>query len=721
MKRDSNAPLKLGEWTVAFSHKKAALDCKHRKSGCRVKGKLRFHARVGRQDVAWSIGPPLDGAKGRLSLLDPDGNCQGYVALDANGPRLRLYAIHRAAQSFQGALAFDAAASVGADTFACRTQAPARKKVVQMAAGPADSALNDSLFDVPTDTALVFSEADVAITTEPAGKSKKPKFHVRATARVHDSAQAAIAMTVERDYYRSRWAPWYSPVDKKRCPAPPTGWMSWNVYFDTAGERENLAEARVGARKLKPYGLEIWSIESWQDNSATLPVRDFHNLTLRALQEQFPSGMRWLAEEIRKLGFKPGIWTVPFGTGDEAYYALHKDWFLHHPDGAPMTNWCGRFVLDPSQPQVRAHMRETHRIMAEEWGYEFFKIDGMSGRGPGYSAHFYERPDVQAAFARKCAGPYERCVKALRKGIGPDRIFLACQGHYSGPDVAYADAGRIGADIVHPNQPPHWRNYYGQGLTTLNQLFANNILWYNDPDTLLVGEYAPLDVARLATTVVGLPGQMMFAGDKLAELPKERMWLLQRTLPVCDVRPLDLFPIHDALPVWTLKVARPWASWDVVSLFNWSDRRAKKLNVKFDELGLDAKAGYLVYDYWRQKCLGSASGKIQVELEPQSNALLAVHPALGRPQFLSTDRHLTQGAVSIETLEWDAAAAALFGRTQLVPGETTTITLHVPEGFALQSAAAGSATVKAKQHRDGTATVKLRTDEAGAVDWVARF
>ena len=75
--------------------------------------------------------------------------------------------------------------------------------------------------------------------------------------------------------------------------------MSWNVYFDQAGEKENISEACLGAKHLKPYGLEIWSIESWQDNSAPRqPVSSFHNLTLRPYAAQFPHGMKWLADQI---------------------------------------------------------------------------------------------------------------------------------------------------------------------------------------------------------------------------------------------------------------------------------------------------------------------------------------------------------------------------------------------------------------------------------------
>ena len=43
-----------------------------------------------------------------------------------------------------------------------------------------------------------------------------------------------------------------------------------------------------------------------------------------------------------------------------------------------------------------------------------------------------------------CDDPYALCVEALRRGIGPKAVWLACQGHYSGPEAAVADAARIG-------------------------------------------------------------------------------------------------------------------------------------------------------------------------------------------------------------------------------------------------------------------------------------
>jgi hypothetical protein len=497
--------------------------------------------------------------------------------------------------------------------------------------------------------------------------------------------------------------------------------MSWNVYFDTAGSAENLAEARVGARHLKPFGLEFWSIESWQANSDRLPVSAFHNLDLSCHPAQFPEGMKKLADEIRALGFRPGLWTVPFGTGDRAFYEAHREWFLHDASGTPLRNWAGTYVLDPSQPAVRDHQREMHRVMCQEWGYEFFKVDGMSGRQHGYSAHFFERDEVRAAFREPCRNPMALCVQALREGMGPDSVFLACQGHYSGPEAGVADAARIGGDIVAPNQPSKWHNVCSQAASTLNQLFVHNILWYSDPDTLLVGTFHELEQARVTTAVVALPGQVMFAGDKLAELPPERTRLLQQSLPVCPVRPLDLFPIFELRPVWDLKLRRPFGQWDVVALFNWGDAEAE-VGVCLGELGLAAGVPHLLYEFWEDRFLGSTSYAVATRVPARGVRLVAVHADQGRPQWLSSDRHVTQGGVDLEALSWDDGTRRLAGRIRLVRHHPVGLRFRVPPGYALRETTATGAEVRAvRSDPDGLARVTLWAPETQVAEFALAF
>ena len=252
-------------------------------------------------------------------------------------------------------------------------------------------------------------------------------------------------------------------------------------------------------------------------------------------------------------------------------------------------------------------------------------------------------------------------------------------------------------------------------------LFVHNILWYNDPDTLLVGAYRTLAEARVTTTVIALPGQVMFAGDKLRELASERVRLLQQALPVCDVHPLDLYPVFEMTPVWTLKVRRPFAAWDVVSVFNWSEH-AENTRLDFAELGLSAEGAFLVYDFWEREFLGEFVGGIDLDVAEHTNRLLAVHPALERPQFLSTDRHVTQGAVTLQALEWDETACRLRGRTAVVGGHASELVFHVPEGWVFESLEAG-VPVEAVVGKDDSRVVRvvLKASTSGTADWCLEF
>ena len=720
---DTTTDWTFGAWRVSFepSSDSFSLTCRHPDSGTTVSGPLTFLAvnASGAQE-SFTVVPARDSIASRLALRDPNGDIQGYVTFTGNGDSLEIRAIHRTAQNYAGTLHFDADVQLGGAAFACRTTPTPKGRVVQMAAGPADSRLNDSLFDMSSDTGLRFQGGQVVITTN-AESGTENAFRANLSAAITDPARAAIRLEILREYYRSRYVPYYHPINKKRCPVAPTGWMSWNVYFDTAGEKENLDEARVAARYLKPYGMEFFSIESWQDNSPKLPVSKFHNLTLRPDPNKFPSGMKQLADEIRKLGFRPGIWTVPFGTGDAAFYESHRDWFLHQPDGTPMRNWCGLYLLDPSQEAVRRHMEETHRTMSRDWGYEYFKIDGMSGRNAGYSAHFYERDEVRAAFKEVLDDPFKQCTEALRRGIGEDRVWLACQGHYTGPDCAVADAGRIGADIVGHRRPPDWNNYYNQARTTLNQIFVNNIVWYGDPDTLLVGAANPLETVRLAAAVVALSGQAMFAGDKLAELPSERMRLLQQCLPVCDIRPLDLFPIYEMLPVWDVKVRRPFGDWDVVSLFNWN-AEAAEIGVDFAELGLDPARPCLVCDCWNRTLMRDVRDRITATVPGHGNALLAVYPDTGHPQLVYSDRHLVQNAIGIEEIHWEKETNTLSGAVRLVGTDPMELVIALPENIPPLSAKADEGiTVTTLPEENDCVMFTLQGTETRRAAWALQF
>ena len=730
----------VGRWRVSFADEGARLSLAYVDGVAKIEGVLRFEgpaavtgAGVGKDAAmcAWRVVSSRDGVPNRLALADARDNVNGYIVFQPDGEGVSMLVHHRTAFAYAGMLSFDAAIRYRGDAYACSLTPMKGDRVLSLKSGPAVSQNDDALYSPSTDEALQIVGGRIAPTSHlpsinhhlPITTSHlpPPNHQLLTKLQIADGTANALTFKVVKGWYKNRWVPYWRPLDRKRAPHAPTGWLSWNTYFDTAGSKENLDEARFAAKWFKPFGMEIWNIESWQDNSPHLPVSNYHNMNLETYAVQFPEGMKWLADEIRKLGFKPGLWMAPFGTGSTNFYKAHMAWFLHDAAGKPIRCWNGRFTLDPTVPEAREHLKRIFDKASHEWGYEFFKIDGMSGRNHGYCAHLYERPDIRVRFHDpSCPNPFELCVKAFREGIGDDRIFLACQGHFTGAEAAYADASRTGADIVHPNQPVKWSNILLQARCTVNQIFAHANVFWSDPDCMLVNQVAlEREQAQVETTVVALPGQQTFAGDKLAELAPDRVKLIQQALPVCPTQPAKLYPQFGHLPVWDLHVARPFGDWHVIALFNWSDTE-ERIGFSWDEIGEPMERRFVGWEFWGGAYLGTLSGKMSLAVPPRSVRLVALQPQADHPQFLTSDRHITQGAVGLQDQRWTDGTLTL--SVEAVGGFPQTLRIAIPEGYTLKSAAAPGAKIISSTEAGGRIlAVSLETNHSANVELVLTF
>ncbi len=717
-----------GAWRITYEEKDATLTAECPQRAVSLTGKLSFVS----AGAKWSVTEPRDAARDRLSLVKGAGSdlrggtVFGYVSFRTLGDRLEMTVLHRAgANFFPGILALDATANVRKDSFPCRTIPERGEQVLNFADGIGDSPVNDAVFAREEDLAVRFFSSATRVTS-----LKDGRYAVHLEADVDEPAQATMAVEADGAYYASRWAPGYRPINRARCPRALTGWMSWNTYFDKAGSAENLAEARIGAKYLQPFGLDIWSIESWQDNSEWLPVSNFHHRENRCFAKQFPEGMKKLADEIRALGFKPGIWMSLFGEGDERFYQAHKDLYLHDKDGKPITNWAGRYMLDTTNPDALKLITKLSRQAAEEWGYEFFKFDGMAN-----TPRKFERPDIRACAKNpQDTKWFENSVRALREGIGEKSLFLGCMGDFTGTEVQFVDASRLGSDVVGcygapeehtfpgaaPSKmcqmPVKWKNVLHQAECTFTQIFVNNIMFFTDPDTLLVNYSLELNEAQVMATVIGLPGQLMFAGDKLGELKPDRMKIIQQVLPVADIHPQNLYPYAASamLPVWNLSVTRPFGTWRVVAVFNWKDE-PQKFDIDLESLGLDGEKSYTAYEFWKGEWLGLQQESMALELPMRSVKLIALWEATDRPQFVGDDRHVTQGAVELENLAWDEKTRVYSLSVKAIGGFPFTYVVRVPEGFSLKKASADGAEVTVAK-ADGLVRVTVASKESKTVD-----
>jgi hypothetical protein len=242
----------------------------------------------------------------------------------------------------------------------------------------------------------------------------------------------------------------------------------------------------------------------------------------------------------------------------------------------------------------------------------------------------------------------------------------------------------------------------------------------NDPDSLLVHDL-PLEEARVSTTIVALPGQLTFFGDKLAGLSEEQMKMLQQTLPVAEVLPMNLYPYFSMLPVWNLSIRNKLlGEYNVVALFNWEDEPGE-ISFTAEELGISGEEEYLVYEFWTEKYIGIVKEGFEMNVPPHSVRLLAVHKIKLIPQWISSDYHVTQTAMELTKFEWNDVNRKIDGKIKLAGSFPLTMRLHVPDNYSLKSTLSPGVRSKAKVEGKNLVAVTFKSEKPGDYDFILEF
>jgi alpha-galactosidase len=207
------------------------------------------------------------------------------------------------------------------------------------------------------------------------------------------------------------------------------------------------------------------------------------------INESFPSGMKAMVEEIRKKGFKAGIWFAPFvATSKSRVYFEHKDWFLKSESGRLLE---GRQsspvdflpalslkVLDPTHPEVEIYIEKVVKKFLE-WGFELIKIDFTY---PVCFSNNYYLPMTRAQALRTG-------YRVIRKAAGDETHLMSAISQLS-PLVGLVDSARVGIDTINPyvaDIPVIGKiinNYmFKESMrNSSSRLFLNGKVWINDAD-----------------------------------------------------------------------------------------------------------------------------------------------------------------------------------------------------------------------------------------------
>jgi len=446
----------------------------------------------------------------------------------------------------------------------------------------------------------------------------------------------------------------------------PSGYMTW--YHARALDEKRMPRlAEWCAGHLKQYGFDFLQIDDgWQAAD-----RDF---TTHDPKGAYPSGMQRTAAAIAKRGFAAGIWLTPFGWDHKRpAFAAHQDWFVKRRDGSVYAVTWGGDCLDMSHPAARKFLGEIIGRISHEWGYKFFKLDGLwagvaagllypdpTFRPDGFGDAVFHDPEMSNVEA------YRTGLKEVRRAAGPEAYLLGCTVAQNmrtlGASIGLVDGIRIGIDSGRS-----WPGILANVNTSTAMYFLHGRVWHNDPDVLYLDKSFTLDQVRAFASWIALTGQMYMVSEWLPDLPPERLDVVRRTIPNHNLRarPLDLFETFPAR-VWGLRSGKGDSRRDVLGMFNWDDK-PQTIAVELARLGLPQKT--VAFDFWQNRLVPVSGRSLRLELPPRSCRMLVLRSEADHPQVLSTSRHVTQGIVDLVSEHWDASAKTLRGGSRVVGGE----------------------------------------------------
>jgi len=551
------------------------------------------------------------------------------------------------------------------DCFAVCLNRDDAEKDFRSALGPAVSPADDALFDRMKDEALIVE----------GGIGREIGFcwaceHYTATVK-GDLTLRYLGQVFEQKF-RTR----YKPINKNNTfPKPPAGWMTWYAVLFNAGEKAVLENAKKQKEYFYDYGADtIWVDWEWYHEAFDNPNAPQHIGYFSPDPVRYPNGLKYVSDEIRKLGFTPALWVGP--TSEPTMTDTVKKYI--DSVYVDKVSWCGQYFFDITDERIRDELIPAAFEKVKEWGYDALKWDCLPIT-LAYADQFHEylkHPEMTSVEALRAL-----CQKA-REVMGEDFYMLSCAG-VNDREVMMAsdifDAARIGNDIF------KWHEFISDFVERILRFYPyHNTVLYCDPDNVVIRpEFNDYEQAKSRVSTVSLLGLPVTLGDDLTQLPMERVELLRRALPTLDAHPKDLREgTHDGKRfLINLAINRPFEAWNVAAVLNLLENEADTTVDLSRDLKL-ADGEYLVYDYWNHRFLGTVTDSLTVTLPGTATAVLSVRKKTGRPQVVSTSRHVTQGAVDLLNVTWDEETRTLSGTAKVVKDDPYCISIYVPEGYA---------------------------------------
>jgi Melibiase/Alpha galactosidase C-terminal beta sandwich domain len=619
-------------------------------------------------------------------------------------------------------------------------------EVMYFALGPVSGSAFHSLFDRKQDAVIQFSDQTTLRRT-----GQDPSLM-----DVNMPVPGNTYIRFVPDYYtKTLGVPFYVPFDDSYFKAAPMVWSSWTGYYKDVTENDIVRNTDWLAKNLKPYGFQFVQLDDGFDRG-----KDGEHYWIENWDKtKFPHGPEWLTNYIKSKGFHAGLWIVP--NVYAGALTQHPEWYLRSVEGDHIPDYHTP-VLDSSNPEVVDFLRKLFATL-DKWGFEYYKFDGEGSIPLAFPE--LDKDKLYDKFSDPVV-VYRNRMKVIRDTIGPKVFLEGCPAGMPLNGVGYFNSFFNGNDLYN-----NWQGMYSLFSSINGNAFSNHIFAYvmpgegielgkpmtieeartkRLPDVLheIVSREDPAtgvgvteQEARTIVSFISLTGVAYPVGNVMADLPQERLKLLQQTMPTMPIIPLDLFSrgtdsrnttfrqtrpdsyIHNYPEILDLKVNETSGTYDVVGFTNWRSEAAnRKISLRY-KLGLDPSGSYVAFDFWNQKVLGIFSDQIAIDIEPHDTRVLAIHPVLRRPQLIGNSRHIT-GAFSIVDQQWDQANNKLSGSSETVPDEPYSLWFYLPKGFSVEHLSVvgkGNEEIAEKHSLTGNALMVSFQGQKQPVRWEVNF
>jgi alpha-galactosidase len=312
---------------------------------------------------------------------------------------------------------------------------------------------------------------------------------------------------------------------EKNSNKPMSGWTSWYNYYQNINERIILKN--LESLKALNKNIDIFQI----DDGYQYNVGDW----LLVDKEKFPNGMKYIADSIKKKGYKAGIWLAPFVCETNSMiYKDKKEWILKDEKGDLVlagSNWSRFYALDIYNPQVREYIKKVFSIILNDWGYDMVKLD------------FLYAVCLIPTKTKTRGQIMTEAMEFLRQCVG-DKLILGC-GVPLGTAFGLVDYCRIGCDVgLDWDDKFYMKSLHRERISTLNAIrnaigrrHLNGRAFLNDPDVFLLREdnISLTDTQKHTLSLINsIFGSLIFTSDNVESYGEKEHYMFNNIINLQD-------------------------------------------------------------------------------------------------------------------------------------------------------------------------------------------